>query len=75
MNTIKFTSVHLSEHLSCHSATREYPVSAEEYELLEEAGRGVSATVRPLNKYVLCCAIVVQVCSRTNNQPVACFVE
>ncbi len=28
------------------SAIRDYPVSAEDYELLEEAGRGVSATVR-----------------------------
>ena len=29
------------------SAVRDYPVSADEYELLEEAGRGVSATVSP----------------------------
>ena len=31
------------------SLVREYPVSADEYELLEEAGRGVSATVRHLS--------------------------
>ncbi len=31
------------------SLVREYPVSADEYELLEEAGRGVSATVRNLS--------------------------
>lgn len=31
--------------LKCY-VVREYPVSADEYELLEEAGRGVSATVR-----------------------------
>ena len=30
-------------------SVRDYPVSAEDYELLEEAGRGVSATVSVLN--------------------------
>jgi hypothetical protein len=28
------------------TARRDYPVTADEYELLEECGRGVSATVR-----------------------------
>ena len=32
---------------------RDYPVSAEEYELLEEAGRGVSATVSVQNVLLL----------------------
>ncbi|GAB4820270.1 hypothetical protein N2152v2_007316 [Parachlorella kessleri] len=40
-----------------HSARREYPTSAEAYELLEECGRGVSATVwralcKPYNEVV-----------------------
>ena len=35
-------------------SVRDYPVSAEEYELLEEAGRGVSATVSALQYEGFC---------------------
>ena len=39
---------------------RDYPVSAEEYELLEEAGRGVSATVSIHGVLLLCMCKVKQ---------------
>lgn len=46
---VKFGRFMVSIHCVMASSVREYPVSAEEYELLEEAGRGVSATVRPFS--------------------------
>lgn len=45
---------------------RDYPVSAEEYELLEEAGRGVSATVSAHDVLLLLC-----MCSVMQAKPVA----
>ncbi len=41
------------------SLVREYPVSADEYELLEEAGRGVSATVRQLSRLSVLSGLVL----------------
>ena len=46
---VKFGRFMVAIHCVMASPVREYPVSAEEYELLEEAGRGVSATVRPFS--------------------------